>query len=180
MKRADTSEFFATLIEEIQVDPADKGYKNGDETWKDDQTIFGLLTLKDTPVVGTLDVGGLVKYIAAQNLLGVLLDDGDNLLSPTRSISLATLKFMDNNELTIDFSDPAISQMLGALVQGGIITNDQMNDALGLATSLECRLHALNLVDTTTVAAVTRAREIYDEDPDEWVFAISASGSGSA
>jgi hypothetical protein len=182
MVREKAHPFIDALIMEIVDDPTDLGYKAGNGDWKTDAAIHGFLTAR-IATQGEIAAGDLVQYLAATGILAKIVDDSENPSSPTRSASMGALKATENDALQIDLGDPVNVAMLGAFRDvTAIITSDQYDEIMALATITICRVDQLGFrVNAFTQDGVARARELYDEAPEEWPpTPVSASASASA
>ena len=85
--------------------------------------------------VGTVSVGDLASWAAATGMRAAIEDHATNAASPLRSIALALRDVLVGGASGIQLDLPANAAMLGAWVSAGVLSAENRNALLALATT---------------------------------------------
>lgn len=132
---------------EIENDPEAIGY---DYLNKTADEILTLLTTKNRTRKRVLSSAELVAWAAAEGRLVKIQDAGtDSNYPPTvRSIALAASLLLTRDGTTLDLNLTDRQQLVGGLVQAGVLSADDSTALYALATETISRLEELNLGET--------------------------------
>lgn len=85
--------------------------------------------------VGTVSVGDLASWAAATGMRAAIEDHATNAASPLRSIALALRDVLVGGASGIQLDLPANAAMLGAWVSAGVLSAENRDALLALATT---------------------------------------------
>jgi hypothetical protein len=154
--------FWKRLFDEIDQDPATKGYKTVNDEWKPSAVIHSLLH-GDEENFPLVPASTLLSWSAARGVLGSIHDDSEDASSDTRDISMAAMVLITNPSFMLDTTNPEIDGMLTALKNGGLITNADITNLKNRVKETLSRAILAN-VRNATVGHINQVRELYEVD----------------
>lgn len=109
------------------------------------QTAFDALRVMTVDVLHPLSASQLNKWAAANNARKLIMMAADDYTSPAYELAAAAKSALENINSNLDLSDPEVIQMLGGLVQAGLITVPAREDLLARATTTELKYPGLTI-----------------------------------
>lgn len=134
------------LKSEISDDPAGVGYKHSDGTWKEPNVIAGLINDTDpggAVVHEPLPGPTLARVGAQQSAISPIESDAGTDSSSTQDVSKAAMKIIGVPGTSLDLDEASERQLLGALLDNGVITQEQHDAIVGEAQRAATRAEAL-------------------------------------
>lgn len=136
---------YKNLKTEIDNDPTNKGYKNLDTTWKDDETITGLLNATMT-IQSRIPGKNILQWAAENQLLSMLADNQNHANVSVRNAVIGASRIADSpGDAGLDTGKSTNVNMIDALVAVGLVSSIQKKSLMELGEQATTRAIEIKL-----------------------------------